>query len=35
LLFDCCVSKPEPRARTAHTAATKAQLKSARAQPKP
>ena len=35
LLFDCCVLKPEPRARTAHTAATKAQLESARAQPEP
>jgi hypothetical protein len=35
LLFDCCDLKPEPRARTVHTAATKAQPKSARAQSEP
>ena len=34
-LFDCCVSMPEPRARIAHTAATKVQPKSVRAQLQP
>jgi hypothetical protein len=30
-----CISKPKPQAHSTHTPATKAQPKSARAQPKP